>query len=69
MIDCEDEKISHEELTLLDNIASMTSDKVDFFAVREAYETNEGLVVPTIIKSYTQSGTLAIDLSTEEVVD
>ncbi len=69
LIDCEDENISHEELTLLDNIASMTSDMVDFSAVRDAYETNEGLVVPPIIKSYTKSGTLAIDLSTEEVVD
>jgi hypothetical protein len=47
----------------------MSSDEVDFSAVRDAYETNEGLAVPPIIKSYTQSGTLAIDLSTGEVVD
>jgi len=69
LIDCKDESISHEELTLLDNISSMTSDEVDFFSVRDAYETNESLVVPPIIKSYTQSGTLEIDLSTEEVID
>ena len=69
LIDCKDESISHEELTLLDNISSMTSDEVDFFSVRNAYETNEGLLVPPIIKSYTQSGSIEIDLSTEEVVD
>jgi len=47
----------------------MTFDDVDFTSVRDAYETNEGLVVPPIIKSYTKPGTIEIDLSTEEVVD
>jgi hypothetical protein len=68
LIDREEESIAHEDLILLDNIASMTSDEVDYSSVREIYETNEGLVVPPIIKSYTQSGTLEIELSTEKVV-
>jgi hypothetical protein len=68
LIDRDDESISHRELILLDDIASMTSDEVDFLAVRELYETNEGLVVPPIIKSYSASGTIEIDLSTEERV-
>jgi hypothetical protein len=53
LIDREEESIAHEDLILLDNIASMTSDEVDYSAVREIYETNEVLVVPPIIKSYT----------------
>ncbi|NIM93658.1 MAG: transglutaminase domain-containing protein [Anaerolineales bacterium] len=69
LIDREDSNISPEELTLLDDIAAMTSDEVDYAAVREVYETNEGLVVPPIITSYTQSGTLEIELSTEKVVE
>jgi len=69
LIDRADESISHRELILLDDIASMTSDDVDFFAIRELYKTNEGLEVPPIIKSYTQSGTIEIDLSTEEIIE
>ena len=68
-IDREDATISHEELILLDEIASMTSDEVDFFAVRNTYDSDENLFVPPIIKSYTQSGTIEIDLSTEEIVE
>lgn len=69
LIDHEDSDISSEELTFLDNVALMTFDKVDFFGIQEAYETSEGLAVPQVINSYTQSGLLRIDLSTEEVVD
>jgi len=69
LIDRKYESISHEELSILDRIASMTFDDVDLISIREAYQTNEGLLVPPIIKSYTKSGTLEIDLSTEEVVD
>jgi len=69
LIDRKDESISQEELTLLDSLALMTFDDVDFTSVRDAYETNEGLVVPPTIKSYTKSGTIEIDLSTEAVVD
>ena len=69
LIDRKDEGISHRELILLDKIASMASDEVDFFGVRELYKTNEGLIVPPIIKSYTQSGTIEVDLSTEEIVE
>jgi hypothetical protein len=69
LIDREDATISHEELILLDEIASLTSDEVDFFAVRNLHDSDENLFVPPINKSYTQSGTIEIDLSTEEIVE
>jgi len=68
LIDQEFESLSQGELILFDEIASMTSDEVDFYAIRNLYESNEGLLVPPIIKSYTQSGTIEIKLSTEDVV-
>jgi len=68
LIDQEFEKLSQGELILFDEIASMTSDEVDFYAIRNLYESNEGLLVPSIIKSYTQSGTNEIKLSTEDIV-
>jgi hypothetical protein len=69
LIDRDDDSISDEELTLLDEIAAMTSDKIDSFGIRESYTTHEGLEVPAIIKSYTQAGTIAVELSTEENVE
>ena len=68
LIDHEFEKLSQGELILFDELASMTSDEVDFYAIRNLYESNEGLLVPPIIKSYTQSGTIEIKLSTEDIV-
>ena len=68
LIDHEFEKLSQGDLILFDEIASMTSDEVDFYAIRNLYESNEGLLVPPIIKSYTQSGTIEIKLSTEDIV-
>ena len=68
LIDQEFERLSQGELVLFDEIASMTSDEVDFYAIRNLYESNEGLLVPPIIKSYTQSGTIEIKLSTEDIV-
>ena len=68
LIDKEFERLSQRELRLFDDIASMTSDEVDFDAIRNLYESNEGLLVPPIIKSYTRSGTIEIKLSTEEIV-
>lgn len=69
LIDREYATLSHEDLIVLDEIASMTSRDVDFVAVRNLYESNEGLLVPPIIKSYTHSGTIEIDLSTEDIVE
>jgi hypothetical protein len=69
LIDREEESISQEELILLDEVASKTFDEVDYSVVRDMYETNEGLFVPSIIKTYTQSGTLEIELSTGEVIE
>ncbi len=69
LIDREDNDIMPEELALLDNVALLTLDEVDFFGIRQAYETNEDLAVPPVINSYTQSGPLRIDLLTEKVID
>lgn len=68
LIDREDDSLSKEELALLDRLALITADLVDFLAVREAYESQLDLKVPPVIKSYSQSGTLDIELATENVV-
>lgn len=68
LINRKDRDISDEELALLDNIASMTSDEVDCYAIRDAYETNKGLAVPPIIRSFTKSGSIYIELSTEKAI-
>jgi len=68
LIDQELENISQGELILLDEIATITSDEIDFLAVRELYKTNQSLEVPPIIKSYSKSGTIEIDLETEEII-
>jgi hypothetical protein len=68
LIDQKLENISQGELFLLDEIASITSDEIDFLAVRELYQTNQSLEVPPIIKSYSKSGTIEIDLETEEII-
>ena len=68
LIDRDDESIFHEEMKLLDDIASITSNEIDCSTVREMYKTKEGLKVPPTIKSYSKSGTIEINLSTEEIV-
>ncbi len=68
LIDCSDDEITQEQLILLDDIASKTYDEVNFATVRETYETNKGLNVPSIIKSYGRSGTVEVDLATEKAV-
>lgn len=69
MIDRLDGSLSREELALLDRLASTTAGEVDFLAVQDAYEADQGLKVPPVIKSYNQSGTLEIELTTDNVVD
>ena len=69
LIDRRDDDISPDELSLLDKVASMTADEVDFLPVRMAYDTNKGLVVPPEITCYAKSGTVKIDLGTEAVVE
>ncbi len=68
LIDQEFENLSIGELILLDDIASMTSEEIDFLAVRELYKSNKSLEVPPIIKSYLKSGTVEIELETEEII-
>lgn len=68
LIDQEYESLSQGELILLDDIASMTSDEVDFLAIRDLYKKNKSLEVPPIIKSYLRTGTVEIDLETEDII-
>lgn len=68
LIDQEFESLSQRELILLDDIASRTSDEIDFLVIRELYKTNKSLEVPPVIKSYLKSGTVEIDLKTEEFI-
>ena len=69
LIDRTDDSLSAVELDLLDKIASLTADEVDFQSVRETYELEEVYKVPPVINSYTQSGRLEVDLSSEEVIN
>jgi len=68
LIDRTDEQISVSALSLLDEAASMTANVVDFEAVRDAYESHAGLAVPQVVKSYTESGELEVDLGANVLV-
>lgn len=68
LADSQDQDLSQDDYDLLDEIALKTFDEVDFPSIREVYEAQDGLSVSSIIKSYTQSGPLRIELTTEEVV-
>jgi hypothetical protein len=69
LIDRDDDSLTAAELGILDNIASLTSDEVEFQSVREVYVSEQGTQVPPVIHSYTQSGRLEVDLSLEEVIN
>jgi len=69
LIDQEYDSLTNGELILLDDIASMTSDEIDFLAIRELYKKNKTLKVPPVIKSYIKSGTIEVNLSTEDVIE
>jgi hypothetical protein len=68
LADRQDDDLSNRELDLLDQIASQTWDEIEYQFLREIYQTQEGFAVPAIIKSYTQSGALEIELDTENVI-
>ena len=69
LADSHDQDLSQEDLNLLDEIAFKTFDEVDYTYIREVYEAQDGLLVPSIIKSYSQSGPLSIELATEQLVE
>jgi len=69
LADSQDQDLSQAEMNLLDEIALKTFDEVDYPYIREVYEARDGLTVPSIIKSYTQSGPLNIVLVTEQIVE
>jgi hypothetical protein len=53
----------------LDEIALKTFDEVDYHYIRDVYKAHDGLSVPSIIKSYSQSGPLNIELATEQIAE
>jgi hypothetical protein len=69
LIDRTDDSLLSGELALLDDLASMTDNEVDFSEIRQAYESDQGLKVPMVVTSYSQSGTSKIELTSEELVD
>jgi hypothetical protein len=68
LIEREDDHLAGEELQILDEVAALTAEQMNFPAVRESYEALEGFRVPPFIRSYTQSGALEVELSSERVV-
>jgi hypothetical protein len=69
LMDRQDGELSAAEMDLLDQVAAMTYDQVDFEGIRSVYKENRDLTVPSIIKSYSQSKMLLVDLTSEEIVE
>jgi hypothetical protein len=68
LMDRQEKDRTAAEMELLDQIAAMTYDDVEFESIRSVYRENKGFTVPLIIKSYTQSKLFLVDLSSEDVV-
>lgn len=68
LIDCLDVDITDEGMVLLDRAAALTAENVDFEQVQLLYCNEEDFRVPEVIKSYTNDGTIAVRLSTEETL-
>lgn len=64
IIEARDEDLSPSDLDLLDHVAELTcTDVPEFDRVRQLYENDNRLHVPTTIRSYTQAGVQTIDLA------
>jgi hypothetical protein len=64
LIDRHDEDITPDDLALLDRVAALTAGHNDTFAeVRRIYQGNDLLRVPSVIRSYTETGVETIDLA------
>jgi hypothetical protein len=56
--------LSGKELALLDHVATLTlADNSAFTEMRSTYESNVGLRVPQVIKSYSAGGVQTVDMS------
>ena len=63
IIDKPDEALSAEDLTFLDQVATLTrGDVPDFVEVQRLYTQDHRLRVPPIINSYTQTGRQTVEL-------
>lgn len=69
LMDRQEKDRTEAEMELLDRVAAMTYDEVEFEGIRSVYRENKAFAVPAIIKSYTQSKLIRIDLASEEVVE
>ena len=68
LIDRRDDAISLTEYKLLDAVAPMTFDDVDYQAIRTIYEEKDGFAVPAIVRSYPGGDPIQIEVATEKVV-
>jgi hypothetical protein len=68
LIEPDAESITTSEYKLLDDIATMTIDEIDQHKLQKAFDNNDGLKVPAIIKSYTKSGFIKVNLTTENII-
>ncbi len=68
LIDRRDDGISPAEWELLDKVALMTFDEVDYPAIRTIYNETDGFVVPAIVRSYPASDPIQVEVATEKVV-
>ena len=68
LIDRQDDSLTDQELNTLDRIAAETFEDINFNVIQKTYLKEDGWAVPPVIKSYTPSGTLEIELATEKVL-
>ena len=67
LIEGQDQDISQADLAFLDQIAAASVDETDYPTVRALYTADTRLLVPEVIRSYTESGVQSIDVATEKI--
>ena len=68
LINRKDDDISAAEWELLDQVAKLTFDEVDFLAIRAIYGEKDGLAVPAVVTSYPGNDPIQIEVATGKVV-
>jgi hypothetical protein len=68
IIDVSDDEMLPADTAFLDQLAGLTAEDVTFDQVRTIFETDDRVRVPAQIKSYTDAGTLVVDVGTEQTV-
>lgn len=68
LIDRKDDAISSGEWELLDEVALLTFDDVNYPAIRTVYQEKDGFAVPDIVRSYPGNDPIQVEVATEKVV-